>query len=97
MNYYVLSTDGAHNHFTRKITNPEKLQEALDLKAEYPDWDMSINSKGFIDTNPSAPFYIYGALKVYLIIDENRNMIYSFWSGEHKEAIDRKYLAHARI
>lgn len=92
MKYFVISQDGMHQYKTREIVNSENLFSTLEKKQKNPHWHLSVNENGSLDVNPATPLYIYGAISANIIVDENKTIIYSTWTGEHKQAIETKYL-----
>lgn len=82
-----------HKYHTREIKNAGELFQELEEKKNRPHWNLSITDKGIIDANPAAPLYIYGAMEATLVIDEDKNVLYSSWSGQYKEHWDNVYLS----
>ena len=92
MKFYVISQDGMRQFHTIEVQNTSKLFVALEEKRKQPHWHLGISEKGIIDTNPAYPFYIYGAKSATLVVDEDKNILYSAWKGEHTEKLNTIYL-----
>ena len=92
MKYFVISQDGGHKFHTREVKNVSELFSELEEKKKRPHWHLSITEKGVIDANPAIPLYIYGAMSATLVIDEDKNILYSAWSGEHTDHWNQVYL-----
>lgn len=79
--FFAACTDGLGFFHFRPIANGANLQEHLAAKTERPTWYLGINNKGYIDVNPAAPLFIYGAFQVSYIFSDTGEVMYDAYRG----------------
>ena len=99
MKFYALNTCSLTKGINQvQILNPENIQDSINDKIKNKHYYLSVSGGSQkIDCNPCAPLYIYGAINAQMIIDENKNILFSIWTGEHKENIENKMLSDVRF